>query len=146
MKIERIPAAMENKISGKSPTALSNGSGLHDYSGIVVALMAVPLMITGFIPYFRRWQADKGATTLMRLRDLHKVSKKYHLSVFIVPKLRRYHSRCLRRCYWSQELQPKPKEKPVPQSLIRTYSSIRSTMVSHGDPSLDVHQNLRRLH
>ena len=146
IKIEVINAAMENKISGKSPTALSNGSGLHDYAGISTALIAVPLMITGFIPYFRRWQADKGATTLMRLRDLHKVSRKYHLSVHIVPKLRRYHSRCLRRCFWSQELQPKPKKKPVPQSLIRTFSSILCSMVSYGDTTLDVHQNLRRLH
>jgi hypothetical protein len=36
-------------------TPLQQGSGLHDYGGITVALMAVPLVITGFIPYFRRW-------------------------------------------------------------------------------------------
>jgi len=54
-----------------SPTAA--GGALHDYGGIIAALVAVPLLITGFIPYFRRWQADKGATTLMRLRDVHKV-------------------------------------------------------------------------
>jgi len=43
-----------------------------------VPLMAVPLMLTGFIAYFRRWQAGSGATTLMRLRDVHK-----YLSWFI---------------------------------------------------------------
>ena len=53
---------------------LAKGSGLHDYGAISTALIAVPLAITGFIPYFRRWQADKGATTLVRLRDVHKVS------------------------------------------------------------------------
>jgi hypothetical protein len=58
----------------KTPT--QSGSGLHDYGAIATALMAVPLLITGFIPYFRRWQADSGATTLVRLRDLHKVSEK----------------------------------------------------------------------
>jgi len=34
---------------------LAKGSGLHDYGAISTALIAVPLMISGFIPYFRRW-------------------------------------------------------------------------------------------
>jgi len=105
IKMKGITAAMDNKNSGKSPTPLSQGSGLHDYGAISTALIAVPLLITGFIPYFRRWQADKGATTLMRLRDLHKVSKPYYLSVLIVPKLRRDHCRCFQHYHWSQKLQ-----------------------------------------
>jgi len=31
------------------------GSGLHDYPAIATAMMAVPLLVTGFIPFFRRW-------------------------------------------------------------------------------------------
>ena len=61
------------RVNEKGVTPLEQGSGLHDYGGIAVALMAVPLVISGFIPYFRRWQADSGATTLVRLRDIHKV-------------------------------------------------------------------------
>lgn len=34
--------------------------------------MGVPLLLTGFIAYFRRWQAGSNATLLMRLRDIHK--------------------------------------------------------------------------
>lgn len=39
---------------------------------MTVPLMSVPLVLTGFIAYFRRWQAGSGATFLMRLRDVHK--------------------------------------------------------------------------
>jgi len=28
---------------------------LHSFAGIAIVLMAVPLVITGFIAYFRRW-------------------------------------------------------------------------------------------
>lgn len=34
--------------------------------------MGIPLILTGFIAYFRRWQAGSNATLLMRLRDVHK--------------------------------------------------------------------------
>lgn len=47
----------------------------HSFAGIMVALMGIPLVITGFIAYFRRWQAGSNATLLMRLRDIHKVSR-----------------------------------------------------------------------
>lgn len=38
----------------------SNGTGkfLHTFAGMTVPLMSVPLVLTGFIAYFRRWQAD----------------------------------------------------------------------------------------
>jgi cytochrome b involved in lipid metabolism len=53
-----------------------NGGGtrkyLHTYSAMAVPLMSLPLIITGFIAYFRRWQAGSNATLLMRLRDIHK--------------------------------------------------------------------------
>jgi Cytochrome b5-like Heme/Steroid binding domain len=45
---------------------------LHTFSAMTVPLMSVPLVLTGFIAYFRRWQAGSGATFLMRLRDVHK--------------------------------------------------------------------------
>jgi len=48
------------------------GAYLHTYSAMAVPLMAVPLIVTGFIAYFRRWQAGSNATLLMRLRDVHK--------------------------------------------------------------------------
>ena len=48
---------------------------LHSYSGIMAALFALPLVISGFIPFIRRWQAKEGATYLVRMRDVHKVSK-----------------------------------------------------------------------
>lgn len=48
----------------------------HSFAGIIVALMGIPLVLTGFIAYFRRWQAGSNATLLMRLRDIHKVRKK----------------------------------------------------------------------
>jgi len=56
-------------------TAVNNGGTrkyLHTYSAMAVPLMALPLIITGFIAYFRRWQAGSNATLLMRLRDIHK--------------------------------------------------------------------------
>ncbi len=61
----------------KSPTGTINPKTgkrmyLHTFAAMTVPLMSVPLVITGFIAYFRRWQAGSGATTLMRLRDLHK--------------------------------------------------------------------------
>lgn len=52
--------------------AAGNRKYLHSFSAMAVPLMAVPLVVTGFIAYFRRWQAGSGATLLMRLRDLHK--------------------------------------------------------------------------
>jgi len=45
---------------------------LHSFAAMAVPLMSVPLVLTGFIAYFRRWQAGSGATFLMRLRDVHK--------------------------------------------------------------------------
>ena len=72
IKLKTINNAAKNNVS--SP--LQQGSGLHDYGGIATALIAIPLLVTGFIPFFRRWQAGSGATTLMRLRDVHKVSEK----------------------------------------------------------------------
>jgi len=54
-------------------------SHLHSYSGVAIALMGAPLAITGFIAYFRRWQAGSNATLLMRLRDIHK-----YLSWFMI--------------------------------------------------------------
>lgn len=48
--------------------------GLHSYSGFAMPVSIMVITITGFIPYFRRWQAIDNATQLMRLRDLHKVS------------------------------------------------------------------------
>jgi hypothetical protein len=65
---------------------LAKGSALHSLSGVMVALMALPLVVTGFIPYFRRWQAESGSTTLMRLRDFHKVSST-KLNDYLVLKL-----------------------------------------------------------
>jgi hypothetical protein len=53
----------------------------HSFAGIIVALMGVPLMLTGFIAYFRRWQAGSNATLLMRLRDIHKVRKQCPLTL-----------------------------------------------------------------
>jgi hypothetical protein len=34
---------------------LAKGTALHSLSGVMVSLMAVPLVISGFVPYFRRW-------------------------------------------------------------------------------------------
>ena len=63
-----------DKVNANNVTSAGmQGSGLHDYPGIATALMAVPVMISGFIPYFRRWQADGGATQLVNLKDFHKV-------------------------------------------------------------------------
>lgn len=45
---------------------------LHSYSAMTVPLISVPLVVTGFIAYFRRWQAGSNATLLMYLRDVHK--------------------------------------------------------------------------
>jgi len=42
-------------VASEASRAGTSGSGLHDYEGIAVAIMAVPLLVTGFIPYFRRW-------------------------------------------------------------------------------------------
>jgi hypothetical protein len=47
---------------------------LHSYSGIMAALFALPLVVSGFVPYVRRWQAKDGATYLVKMRDVHKVS------------------------------------------------------------------------
>ena len=35
--------------------AIYNVPAFHSYSGIMVALMAVPLFASGIIPYVRRW-------------------------------------------------------------------------------------------
>jgi hypothetical protein len=37
-----------SKLYGSNPAA-------HSYGGIIAALFAVPLVVTGFIPYVRRW-------------------------------------------------------------------------------------------
>jgi hypothetical protein len=90
--------------AGEPTRAGTSGSGLHDYPGIATAIMAVPLLVTGFIPYFRRWQADSGATTLVRLRDLHKV-RFLSLNILLVPQLLHYLRSRHRRHNWCEELQ-----------------------------------------
>ena len=133
IKLKGINAAALANVS--SP--LAQGSGLHDYGAISTALIAVPLIITGFIPYFRRWQADKGATTLMRLRDVHKVSLNVALNVILVPKLHGNHSCSFQHSYWCQKLQLA--KKPTCLLLACTGYCVCCAVAYYGNPPLNFH-------
>lgn len=62
----------DGKIVGQINPKTGKRMYLHTFAAMTVPLMSVPIVLTGFIAYFRRWQAGSGATLLMRLRDLHK--------------------------------------------------------------------------
>jgi amino acid transporter len=52
----------------------------HSFAGIIVALMGIPLVITGFIAYIPRWKAKSNAKNLIRLGAIHKVTKQCRLT------------------------------------------------------------------
>jgi UPF0716 family protein affecting phage T7 exclusion len=53
--IQVIEKVQKKIAEGQDIKPGSSGSGLHDYPGITTALTAVPLLVTGFIAYYRRW-------------------------------------------------------------------------------------------